>query len=81
MNKRIVSNILFLIGFFFVPWWAGIFLIIWGVTLFQEGIEIIFYGICYDAVFGIGASSFSFYGTLYAVCIYSLGVFLAKRIA
>jgi hypothetical protein len=81
MPRRLITNLLFITGFFFVPWWLGIFFVIGGLILSPVAIEIIAYGICYDALFGNGVADFSLYATFFTICLFVLASFLAKRIA
>lgn len=81
MSRRLISNLLFILGFFFVPWWLGIFCVVAGLVLSPVAIEVIAYGICYDALFGQGASELSLYATSFSVVLFLIAGFLAKRVA
>jgi hypothetical protein len=58
LKHRVIFDVLFIIGAFFLPWWLMFIAIILGVFLFGFFWEGIFYAVLIDSVFGVATVRF-----------------------
>lgn len=63
MSKRILFDGLFILTLFYAPWWAVIFMAMFGVYYFNSFYEVMVFGVMYDILYGVAGDGIFGYGT------------------
>lgn len=63
MSKRILFDGLFVLTLFYAPWWAVLFMAMFGVYYFNLFYEVMVFGVIYDILYGVTGDGIFGYGT------------------
>ena len=80
---RIVFDIFLLVSILFLSWWVTVILVLFGVFIFSNYIEIIIAGMLVDILYGEHNSFVSFlgvYGTVSTISVYFLVKVLKSKL-
>lgn len=69
MSIRLITTLLIIGSFFFLPWWLVLPVILWHGIYFSPAYELILFGFTADVVYGV-SYTYTLYAGIFCICVY-----------